>query len=893
MSHSYEEPPLDLGGASGFMTVVPASYVHNAAAAAAAAANTSSSSSSSAPSLGPPRFAPPLAAPSASSSSASSSSTLAGPAPRFPTASSGVLTRLRDLRQGTRKANVMGVVASNLFMVATRGTGWKSALCIVDEDFVDTSVPVSSSGGAGRGAGGGFGGGGGGGSRGPREPLYPSMQYFGPGNGPPGTHPRPLFLGDVVRGHRVDVEVFNGRLQINVPSTWGGYVTVHHQDGTISSTCPNPVLFPAERQRAGELKAWWAMHVLRRTCLLPRDLYFNLGAAIDGVAAYTSGGLNQFPDILACVVSVSEDMRKLRNRLLVMEGECKALDAARWSGGSSSNAMAAIERLSASVNDFRRDPYAYLGVDPTTSDFSLFIWDGTDPSSGARNPYAHFGIGPPDKWWREGLGQTVVRLRIDNHQLEIARLCIEPGDWVRARNIKFRPDTGPAGYAPTPTSPLQAYLGDIGGMLKVPSPEQVRDVVELVAGAHAAAALAESGAGAGVAAGGGGVVGGRGASASSSSSSSSSMSMGVGMGVGAHALVVPAADSEPPQPQPMPGLHMQQAAHPAQHRAVGAPAAPAFGARPLAIGAHTTTAALAGPSAAAAAAAGVRGLPPPGHGAAEAEPDMVWATRVLAPELPFTSIADLVAAAAAGLPAPGKVFVHRVRAIPTLVFPFDHLDFCRPVPARKVSGGEDVGAGAGAAAEASGKKRARSEDVEEAGAADVSDVTPRLRRTGGQDDDDDENVFGAPASAIAAHNPARASVQRQPLGAAPASNSSSSSTSTPVGKALAEVPSHASHFYHFAIRLRDIDWSETSTRPAPILDALVFGPDAETFLPGLPPCDLRANTETAADLARRMRQLIRPGAAMDCCLKVYRAAGDGPVRFRVCRTVLMPPPVRG
>lgn len=94
---------------------------------------------------------------------------------------------------------------------------------------------------------------------------------------------------------------------------------------------------------------------------------------------------------------------------------------------------------------------------------------------------------------------------------------------------------------------------------------------------------------------------------------------------------------------------------------------------------------------------------------------------------------------------------------------------------------------------------------------------------------------------------------------------------------------------------------------APVVHVYAIGADAEALLPGVPPCDLRANPAACAAIKRLLGAYMADGAVFDGLVTKYRVAtpplaagstddadgggggGDDGCRYRVYATHMLPP----
>ena len=100
---------------------------------------------------------------------------------------------------------------------------------------------------------------------------------------------------------------------------------------------------------------------------------------------------------------------------------------------------------------------------------------------------------------------------------------------------------------------------------------------------------------------------------------------------------------------------------------------------------------------------------------------------------------------------------------------------------------------------------------------------------------------------------------------------------------LSELPSHSTHYFQYALRLTDVE-PPLIGETAAVIEATLFGRDAETFLPGHTASDLFANDRQFSAIEAKLASLIKADAAGYFCVRVYRSAGGSkkaPVRLRI------------
>jgi hypothetical protein len=107
---------------------------------------------------------------------------------------------------------------------------------------------------------------------------------------------------------------------------------------------------------------------------------------------------------------------------------------------------------------------------------------------------------------------------------------------------------------------------------------------------------------------------------------------------------------------------------------------------------------------------------------------------------------------------------------------------------------------------------------------------------------------------------------------------------------LSELPSHSTHYFHYVLRLTDVEPPQIGESAA-VIEATLFGRDAETFLPGHTASDLFVNDRQFSAIEAKFASLIKSDAAGYFCVRVYRSAGgakDAPVRLRIFDCYLTP-----
>jgi len=107
---------------------------------------------------------------------------------------------------------------------------------------------------------------------------------------------------------------------------------------------------------------------------------------------------------------------------------------------------------------------------------------------------------------------------------------------------------------------------------------------------------------------------------------------------------------------------------------------------------------------------------------------------------------------------------------------------------------------------------------------------------------------------------------------------------------LSELPSHSTHYFQYALRLTDVEPPQIGETAA-VIEATLFGRDAETFLPGHTASDLFANDRQFSAIEAKLASLIKADAAGYFCVRVYRSAGGykkAPVRLRIFDCFLKP-----
>lgn len=839
-----------------------------------------------------------------------------------------------------KKINLFGIVVSSTFKkVCSNGNNYRSGYSIIDDTLIpDISSSSSSS------------------SLAHVQPVV--VQFFAPDD--LNAHPHVVSVGDIIRIHRADIDIFGGKVQANVPTHFGGYIDVFHPqtDGKITVTRTinvptnnnnnntvtttintsygtslptnnpqqpsNGTVVPSflrtripftslplpEQARVKKLLFWWNIYRTNHSILIPRDHYSLFENFSSTAAAYGQG--DRYIDSIACVVGISEPLQQIIRIMEELDKYSSLLlqyNITNYASltkvltlppiNHSSSSTTAIHPNSTNspitnqelyqqltvayeeLTNFYSNPHNYLQINPFDTDYSLYIWDTTDNGTG--NGYRRYGIEVPllnyaiennstvltnEHCLHQGL---VLRIRIDIAQIDLGMLQLKIGTWIRLRNIKIRFDNGPPGYESTfrsssssssnsyrSTDDTKAYLGENSGILRIDQPEKYSDIISLLLNRSTVPPQQQHY-----------VLG---------SSSSTT-------------LVNPTSAILDPV---LPSTHLSN------HES--------------SVSTSTITHTYLPPSSSTVPASASSSSSSSSSTSLTIVPDIHWITKVLVPEIPLWNIKNIVELLSHDnimnndkwntLP---RIF--RVRTIVFAVRPFDYREFCQPKSLLLL---QSSSSSSSSNYNTHDPKRIRYEN----------DTVNRCVTLNNHHGPGSHSTTAPPVETFPSPPTVLSSSSSSPL-----SSENSPHPSVEQQWALDELPYDTEYFYYFALRLRDIEAggsfkdlspnissssvsSTSSSTTYPMIDGIVFGEDGEIFLPGLPPCNLYENDESAENLRIRTKELFRPNTAMECCLKMYRIPSYAPekcttdknnnnssssinssekIRFRIFKTVLLLP----